>query len=113
MVTKLYVPDRGDLVWVDLNPTKGHEQANLRPALILSPKKYNEKTQLCIVCPVTSALKNYPFEVFLKGKKIEGVVLSDHVRNLDWKHRNVRFIEKVPQSVLKEVSNKLVVLIEG
>ncbi len=113
MVTKLYVPDRGDIIWINLNPTKGHEQANLRPALVLSPKKYNEKTNLCVVCPVTSTSKAYPFEVALKGKKIEGAILSDHVRSLDWKYRKARFIEKVPLSVLKEVASKLTVLIEG
>jgi mRNA interferase MazF len=113
MVTKPYVPNRGDMVWVNLNPTRGHEQANIRPALVLSPLNYNKKTGLCVVCPVTSQIKAYPFEVVIEGKKVQGAILSDHVRNLDWKQRDLRFIEKAPQSVLNEVSSKLVVLIEG
>lgn len=83
MVAKPYFPDRGDLVWVDLTPTKGREQAKVRPAIVLSPKIYNQKTNLAIMCPITSSSKEYPFEVAVNDKKVSGVILSDHVRSLD------------------------------
>jgi mRNA interferase MazF len=113
MVKKPYVPSRGDMVWVNLNPTRGHEQANIRPALVLSPLNYNKKTGLCVVCPVTSQIKAYPFEVVIEGKKVQGAILSDHVRSLDWRQRDLRFIEKVPSRTLEEVTEKLSVLIAG
>ena len=94
MVKKLYVPDSGDLVWVDLNPTKGKEQAKVRPAIVLSPKSYNQKTGLAIMCPITSVEKGYPFEVVVSETKVTGVILSDHVRSLDWSVRNIKFIIK-------------------
>jgi len=111
MVTKNYIPDRGDLVWIDLNPTKGREQAKVRPALVISPKAYNQKTDLAIMCPITSKQKGYPFEVVVDEKKIVGVVLSDHVRSLDWKVRNVKFITKAQAKVVQEVQAKLLLLV--
>ena len=111
MVAADYVPNRGDMVWINLNPTKGHEQANFRPALILSPKAYNQKTSLCIACPLTSQIKSYPFEVVFEGKKVQGAILSDHVRSLDWKQRQVKFIEKASVKVVEEVSEKLATLV--
>jgi mRNA interferase MazF len=112
MVTKKYIPDRGDFVWIDLNPTKGREQAKVRPALVISPKVYNQKTDLAIMCPVTSKQKGYPFEVDTNDKKILGVVLSDHVRSLDWKVRNAKFIAKAKPKILQEVQTKLLLLVD-
>lgn len=84
MVATEYVPDKGDLIWLDFNPQVGREQAGRRPALVLSPKPYNEKTSLAIVCPITSQIKGYPFEVPLpKNLPLAGVILSDHVKSLD------------------------------
>ena len=111
MVAKQYIPDRGDLVWVDLIPTKGREQAKNRPAMVLSPKSYNQKTGLAIMCPITSVAKGYPFEVLVKDKKLSGVILSDHVRSLDWKARNVKLICKAKPKVITEVQQKLLLLI--
>jgi len=111
MVAKKYVPDAGDLVWVDLNPTKGREQAKIRPAIVMSPKSYNEKTSLAIMCPITSVQKGYPFEVVVSDKKISGVILADHVRSLDWSARNVTFAVKVKPKVIKEVQTKLLLLL--
>lgn len=111
MVKKLYIPDRGDLVWVDFNPTRGREQAKVRPAIVVSPKNYNEKTSLAIMCPITSVQKGYPFEVAVKDKQVSGVILSDHVRSLDWKARNVKFIAKAKSKVITEVQTKLLLLI--
>jgi mRNA interferase MazF len=112
MVKKQYVPDRGDLVWVDFNPTKGREQAKVRPAIVISPKNYNQKTGLAIMCPLTSAQKGYPFEVEVKNKKVAGVILSDHVRSLDWKARNVIHIAKAKPAVISEVQVKLSLLLK-
>ena len=111
MVNKSYIPDRGDLVWVDFNPTKGKEQAKVRPAIVVSPKAYNQKVGLAIACPITSVSKNYPFEVVVSDKKISGVILSDHVRSLDWQARNMQFITKAKSKVITEVQNKLLLLI--
>ncbi len=113
MVTKSYIPSKGDLVWVDFNPTKGREQAKVRPAIVLSPKAYNQKTNLAIMCPITSMAKGYPFEVVVKNKEVVGVILSDHVRSLDWKERNVKFIAKAKPEVLIEVQTKLLLLVGG
>ena len=111
MVKKAYVPDRGQVVWVDLNPTKGHEQKNKRPAVVLSPRAYNKKTGLMVAVPVTSYGKGYPFEVELKGKKIKGVVLSDQLRTLDWKARKVTYIENIPIKKVTEVQARVVALL--
>jgi len=103
-----YVPDRGDLVWVDFSPQTGHEQAGRRPAVVLSPLVYNRKSGLTIMCPVTSRIKNYSFEVLLPDElEIKGVILSDQVKSLDWKQRHTEYIAKVPASTLSEVLQKL------
>lgn len=107
-----YIPERGDLVWLTFNPQTGHEQSGRRPALVLSPKAYNEKTGLAIFCPVTSQKKGYPFEVPLPpGLEIAGVILSDQVKNLDWQARAAEFICRFPPGAFKEVVSKLKVLV--
>ena len=107
MVKKTYVPERRDVVWVNLDPARGHEQACMRPALVLSPSAYNKKTGLMVACAITSQEKGYPFEVVLQMKKVTGVVLSDQIRSLDWKCRQVRFIEKVPQKLLEQLKDSI------
>jgi len=103
-----YVPDRSDLVWINFNPQVGHEQAGRRPALVLSPESYNSKVGLAILCPITSKKKGYPFEVSLPKKmSVSGVVLSDQVKNLDWKKRNVEFICKLDSQSVDAVLQKL------
>ena len=109
---KAYVPKAGDVVWLEFSPQAGHEQAGHRPALVLSKRSYNEKTGLGIFCPITSKVKGYPFEVLLKGKKISGAILSDQVKSLDWKARNVKFLGKSGEAVLKEVISKVMVIID-
>ena len=106
-----YIPDRGDIIWLNFTPQAGHEQKGTRPALILSPKKYNEKTGLAVCCPITSHIKEYPFEVMVQGKKIEGAILCDHLKNLDWKARKAKFIEKANKTVMAECIAKISVLI--
>ena len=106
-----YIPDRGDIVWLNFTPQAGHEQKGKRPAIILSPKEYNKKTGLAVCCPITSNVKSYPFEVIITGKKIAGAVLSDHLKNSEWKARDINFIEKAHSEVLNEVVEKISVLI--
>jgi mRNA interferase MazF len=106
-----YVPDRGDLVWTDFNPQAGREQAGKRPALVLSPKLYNAKTGLAVMVPITSQVKGYPFEVPVRTKEIEGVALSDHLKNLDWRARGVRFAGTVAASALEEISRNVAALL--
>ncbi len=110
-MVKTYVPSRGDIVWLNFNPQTGHEQAGKRPAIVLSPKEYNIKTGLAILCPITSKIKGYPFEVPISSKKISGVVLADQVKNLDWQARNIEFIATAPEKVIDEISEKLSLLI--
>jgi len=112
VVTRPYVPDAGDLVWLTFDPQAGREQRGRRPALILSPRIYNSKARLAIACPITSHVKGYPFEVRLpSGGKISGVVLADHVRNLDWQARHVAFETKAPADVVIDVRERLRVLL--
>ena len=105
-----YVPDRGDVVWLDFNPQAGREQAGRRPALVLSPASYNAKSSLALCCPVTNQSKGYPFEVPIapaKGSKVTGVVLADQVRALDWRARNAAKIGSVTPQCLLDVANKI------
>jgi mRNA interferase MazF len=104
-----YVPDKGDIVWINFTPTSGHEQAGVRPALVLSPKAYNEKAGLMLCCPITSQKKGYPFEVEVNddASGITGVALADHVKSLDWRQRNVVAKGKVSASILTDVLTKI------
>jgi mRNA interferase MazF len=103
-----YVPDVGDLVWFSFSPQAGREQAGRRPALVLSPRAYNIKTSLCLVCPITGQAKGYPFEVELpNGLPVQGVVLSDHVKSADWKARQAEYIGSAGAEVLQQVCAKL------
>jgi mRNA interferase MazF len=100
------------MVWITLNPQAGHEQAGRRPAVVLSPQSYNGKTGLAILCPVTNQIKGYPFEVLIPaGLPIAGAVLSDQVKSLDWRARNVELICTLPTEVVSEVLQKLVTLL--
>jgi len=107
-----YLPEQGDIVWLEFEPQAGHEQAGHRPAVVLSRKAYNRKTGLAIFCPITSRVKGYPFEVNVDGKKIRGAVLSDQVKSLDWKARRARLIEKLDDEALAEVVAKLSSIIQ-
>jgi mRNA interferase MazF len=107
-----YVPDKGDVVWLTFNPQAGHEQAGYRPALVLSPKVYNGKVGLAILCPITSQVKGYPFEVLIPdGLEVNGAILSDQVKSLDWRVRKAEFRCKLPATAFNEVVQKLSTLI--
>jgi len=110
-MVKKYIPERGDIVWLNFNPQSGHEQKGKRPAVVISPKQYNEKTGLGLFCPITSKVKNYPFEVKIVNKKINGVVLSDQVKSLDWETRQIEFIIEADKEKTNEIIDKLGVLL--
>jgi mRNA interferase MazF len=103
-----YIPERGDVIWISFNPQVGHEQAGWRPAVVLSPKAYNGKVGLAILCPITNQAKGYPFEVVLpKEMDVTGVILSDQVKSLDWRVRKAEFKASLPEDVIEEVLAKL------
>ena len=106
-----YIPQAGDIVWLNFTPQTGHEQAGHRPALVLSPKAYNQKTSLMICCPITTQIKNYPFEVLISGD-LASVVLADQVKSLDWRSRKAKRKGSVSSDELAEVRAKIIVLIE-
>ena len=107
-----YIPNRGDVVWINMNPQAGHEQSGRRPAVVLSPYSYNAKVGLASFSPVTNQIKGYPFEVIIpEGFKVTGAILSDQVKSLDWKVRNAEFLDKMPGSVTLEILTKLATLL--
>jgi mRNA interferase MazF len=109
----VYVPARGDLVWLQFSPQAGHEQAGHRPAVVISPSAYNRRVGLAVCCPVTSQVKGYPFEVLLpEGLGVEGAILSDHLKSLDWRVRKARRIGSVPADVLQETVGKILALVD-
>ena len=108
MTQKNYVPDRGDIVYLGFDPTKGREQRGYRPALVMSPAIYNGKSSLALMMPITSKRKGYPFEVALpEGLTTTGVLLVDQVKCLDWQVRKVKFVESVPAELIEEVQARL------
>ena len=107
-MARVYVPDTGEVVWLQFNPQAGHEQAGIRPALVLSPAAYNRKTGLMLCCPITSQVKGYPFEVRIQNNpKVFGAILADQVKNLDWRVRKARLMGRVSEHELAEVRSKL------
>lgn len=111
-MARRYVPARGDAVWITFNPQAGHEQAGRRPALVLSPSSYNGKVGLAILCPITSQIKGYPFEVTIpSGSKLGGVILADQVKSFDWRIRKAEFICKLPRKTTSEALDKLATLL--
>lgn len=113
MVAGEYVPDAGDLIWLNFTPQAGREQAGRRPAVVLSPRSYNEKTSLAVVCPVTSHAKGYPFEVPISpGLPVGGVILSDHLKNLDWRQREAKKAGKISRSLLEQVRSRIAALLQ-
>ncbi len=111
----LYVPEAGDIVWLNFTPQAGHEQSGHRPALVLSPVTYNDKTSLMICCPMTTQIKNYPFEVFIGSAPLIGaqasVVLADQVKSVDWRVRKATRKGAVSPEELAEVRAKILTLI--
>ncbi|MGZ9221175.1 MAG: endoribonuclease MazF [Anaerolineales bacterium] len=108
-----YVPERGNVVWITFTPQAGHEQAGRRPAVVLSPKTYNGKVGLALLCPITTQVKGYPFEVAIPdGLPVSGVILSDQVKSLDWKARRAEKACYLPEEVMTHVLQRVRALIE-
>jgi len=109
-----YIPERGDVVWITLNPQAGHEQAGRRPAVVLSPAAYNGKVGLAILCPITRQIKGYPFEVRIpSGLAVSGVILADQVKSLDWRAREAELAGTLPTATVAELLQKLDTLLTG
>lgn len=107
-----FVPDAGDFVWLTFDPQAGQEQAGRRPALVLSPRIYNAKSGLALVCPITNQVKGYPFEVAVTaGQGLTGVVLADHVKSVDWKARRTEKLGHCGPEVIDEVRARLAPLL--
>lgn len=107
-----YVPQRGDAVWINFNPQVGHEQAGHRPAVVVSPGAYNSKTRLAILCPITSQVKGYPFEVTIPtGLDVTGVILADQVKSMDWRARNAALICPLPTEIVDVVLQRVETLL--
>lgn len=107
-----YQPDRGDVIWLTFDPRAGHEQAGRRPALVISPQSYNGRVGLAVLCPVTSQVKGYPFEVRIPaGLPVSGAVLSDQMKSLDWQARGAEFICRIPGRTIGEVLRKIALLV--
>jgi mRNA interferase MazF len=107
------IPRRGDIVWLNFDPTIGHEQSGRRPALIISPESYNQKIGLALAYPITSKVKGYAFEVAIpEGLPITGVVLADQIKSIDWVGRNAEFICALPSQIYEDVIAKTLTLLE-
>jgi mRNA interferase MazF len=107
-----YCPDANDIIWIDFNPQAGREQANRRPALVLSGRSYNQASGLCVLCPITSQDKGYPFEVALpQGAAASGVILSDQVKSLSWDAQRAAYIGTAPAQVALEARAKIKALL--
>jgi mRNA interferase MazF len=108
-----YVPDRGDIVWLQFSPQVGHEQAGHRPALVVSPRAYNRTVGLALLCPITSHVKGYPFEVVLpKGLKAKGAILCDQLKSLDWRVRKAKKADTVGRDIMDEVVARILPLLD-
>ena len=107
----LFVPSSQDIVWLEFDPQKGRETQKNRPALIISPKEYNSKVGLSVCAPITSKVKDYPFEVLLHDTEITGAILCDQIRSLDWRARNAKFITKCDKDIFTRVLEKIKILI--
>lgn len=106
-MVRAYVPEAGDVVWLEFDPQAGREQAGRRPAVVLTPEGYNKKTNLLVCCPLTTQIKGYPFEVLVEIDGVQSVILSDQVKSLDWKIRKVKYKNTVNPKTLTEVRAKV------
>lgn len=106
-----YVPDKGDIVWIDFEPQKGREITKRRPALVLSPLHYNLKSNLAIFAPFSTHIKGYPFEVAVELDQKKGVILCDQIRSMDWNERKAVNIAKLDKRILNQVISKLKLLL--
>ena len=111
MVKKRYVPERGDVVYLTFDPVEGHEQGGRRPALVLSSREYNERIGLSVVCPITTKIKGYPFEIPIMMRGTASVILCDHVRSVAWHKRRATFISLAAPSTLSDTVKKIALVL--
>lgn len=111
MSSSQYIPDRGDVVWVVLDPRVGHEQSGRRPAIVLSKRQLTEHTRLAVICPITSKVKGLSFELRIKTEKIDGAILPIHVRSIDAVARKVTFVEKAPEEILLKATRAVELIV--
>jgi len=109
-MSRTFVPDAGDIVWLQFDPQAGHEQAGHRPALVLSPAAYNGKTGLMLCCPMTTQIKGYPFEVRIAGDT-DSAVLADQVKSLDCRAQCAKLKSRISAAELAEVRAKVMALV--
>ena len=102
-----YVPEKGDIVWIDFEPQKGREITKTRPAVVLSPSNYNLKSDLALFVPITSSIKEYPFEIVIEYNDLRGAILCDRIRSMDWKERKATKITSLENKLLNEVLSKI------
>ncbi|MGA1847632.1 type II toxin-antitoxin system PemK/MazF family toxin [Deferribacter abyssi] len=102
-MVKRYVPEKGDIVHLDFNPTLGHEQKGKRYAVVISHSYFNLKTGMSFVIPITSKIKNYPTHIIIEEGKINGVAMVDQMRSIDYKARNAQFVQKLSDSKMEEI----------
>ena len=111
MVTKKYIPDRGDIVYLTFDPIEGHEQGGRRPAIVLSSREYNERIGLAIVCPITTKIKGYPFEIPVVVRGTASVILCDHIRSVAWNRRHATFVSRTDTLTLTDTVKKVALIL--
>ena len=111
VIKSTYIPDRQDIIWLNFEPQKGREMQKTRPALIVSPRNYNAKAGLALCVPITSKVKQYPFEIIINDQEITGAILCDQLRSLDWRERKASFIQRCNDQVFFEVIETIKLLI--
>ena len=112
-MSESYVPDCGDIIWLNLSPTSGHEQSGHRPFVTLTPAEYNQKRGLLVCCPITTRVAGYPFEVAIDGQEVSGVAIADQIRTIDWRARGAKPAGKANQDAILELKGKLKALLLG
>jgi len=111
----IFIPNRGDVIWISFDPQAGHEQSGRRPALVLSPASYNGRVGLALLCPITNQVKGYSFEVKINsslGLGVSGVILADQVKSLDWRVRNATLICSLPSAMVTQTLQKVNTLLQ-
>ena len=107
-MVKSYIPSQGDIVFIDFDPTKGHEQKGYRPAVVISNDIFNKNTKMVIVCPITSNDKDFPTHYILKNsKKVKGSVLCEHIRSIDYEIRKLKYVEKTNNEDFENIKDLL------
>lgn len=110
--TQRYIPQKGDLVWMDFDPTIGREQKGLRPAIVVSQNMFNKKSSLVFVCPITTVSKDYPYRIKIIAQNIKGFIMTEHLKSIDWNGRKLKFVEKASPDIVESVKNCIGAIID-